>query len=237
MAPIFSRRLVEHMAGFKDFEVSGTGLALIDGGAGDDQVTDSGNGLGDFEVGHWLEIPDAQAAGNQIMAPILGVTAGALNLPTGTFASAQAAGNTLTLRSRYPKASFAQAFFKSQLDIYTSTIPDTPDDAENGTLLISFMNLIFGAHQWDATNLRAFVDLIQAVTATAVNTGDAGWFRLRGGGVYDTGASSGDLIRLDGTVGTTSSADLRVRSLRFEAGLSETLGSVKLYQLSFNTGS
>lgn len=235
MALSFSQGFRSINAGFELGTLSvANRLALVDGGASNDTVTDSSNGLltAGFLAGQYLEVIDATNTANRVSVPILVAVAGQLDVPTGTWAAAQAAagGVTLTIKSVNPQCSYRHLLFNSQMDWYSGSRPAYADDTEQGTLLASFTAIKFGNVAWDSTYKRAYIDLFgaTAISCTAAATGTASWFRLRGGQVTTTGSSS-TAPRIDGTIGVGSTYDLQVASTTVTSGQTYSISSFKLY--------
>jgi hypothetical protein len=221
--------LCKYRAGVDIGEISAATLALVDGGASNDTLTDTDSGLvaAGFAVGQRLQVITCANAANKVNVPILSVAVGSIGVPTGTWTAVETAGNTIRVLGRPSAVSFADLFHNAQLDIYSGSIPTTPDDAENGTLLCFLTGLQFGEVVWDATEKRAYVDLLATVTGTPLASGTAAWFRLRGGGAVTTGAST-TMIRIDGTVGV-SSGDMKLATVTFEVGRPLSISSAQFY--------
>lgn len=103
-----------------------------------------------------------------------------------------------------------------QLRVYSGSQPSSPDNTATGTLLATFTltNPAFDAPSNGQITLDADPDL----TATAVASGTAGWFRI----VDSTG-----MTVIDGSVGSAST-DLVVNSTSFTTGLPITLLSLTI---------
>ena len=229
MALRYSQTLCKYRAGVDLGDISAATLALVDGGASDDSVTDTVDGLvaAGFAAGQRLQVVTCANPANKVNVPILAVDVGSISVPTGTWAEAEIAGNVIRILGRPSAVSFADLFHNSQMDFCSGSIPTTPDDAETGTVLCSLTGLQFGEVAWDAVGKRAYVDLLTTATGTVLVSGRASWFRLRGGGSVATGAST-SLIRIDGTVGV-SSGDAAIPTVDLEAGRPLSISSMRFY--------
>ena len=78
------------------FTKTATTIAFVVGGANNDSITDSGNGLGSYRVGDTVMVSGAVAAGNNSSFVILTVAAGTLGVATGSLTTG-AAGPSITL--------------------------------------------------------------------------------------------------------------------------------------------
>lgn len=231
MALSMSQALCEAMVGDLKAYRSGARLSLVDGGAGHDQIVD-GAGLlvaSGFAVGDLVQIIGATSASNISAWPVISAATGALDLPTGSLVAGETSGNAALKIQSFKRGSLQELFYMSQLDIYTGSKPSSADAAEIGTLLASFTNICLGEAGWDAVNKKAYFDLTGGtpITAVAAASGTAGYFRLRGGRVFTTGAST-TMIRIDGTVGV-GTGDCQLYGTNFTAGAAETITSVKLF--------
>ncbi|MBU2547371.1 MAG: hypothetical protein KKB20_03080 [Proteobacteria bacterium] len=229
MALKFSQGACERMAGKVKATIEASDIALVDGGAGNDLITQVAANLitAGFEVGDLVEVHGAETAANDGMYPALVVVADQIDIPTGSLSAGQTAGATIKLKAAYP-GSLRHIFFNSQLDIYTGDRPATPNHAETGTLLVSFTGVKFDDAVWNTTDLEAAIDLFAAtaLSATAVAGGTAAWYRLRGGGVVTTGLST-TAPRIDGQIGVGTN-DLRVASTTVASGDPATISSFEL---------
>lgn len=230
MALKFSSGTVKRMAGLLQASLTATTIALVDGGASADSITDSGSGLvsAGFTVGGQIIINGATDSDDDVRAAILSVAAGTIEVPTGTFTTGETAGASITLRQYYP-GSLAMIFHDAVLDIYSGTRPTHANDAEgSATKLASFNGIRWSDAVWDSDELEAYINLYAAaaITATASAGGTATWFRLRGGGVTTTGAST-TAPRIDGTIGT-GTGDMPVGSQTVDNGATQTISSIKI---------
>ena len=121
-------------------------------------------------------------------------------------------------------SSFQAQFKDSFIEIYTGTQPSSADDAPTGTLLVTIYSdgssagLEFG----DSSSGTIGIKSGETWTGTAVNTGTAGWFRLKQAG--DSGASSTTDSRMDGAV-ATSGAELNMSSTSITTGAIQAIST------------
>jgi hypothetical protein len=219
--------------------VQGTGLAFVDGGAGSDTITDSGNGFitAGFAPGDVLFVKGATTAGNNTNctgAVLTAVAAGTLTFATATVAAAEA-GVAATIVACARGGSLKDIFKDGVLRIYSGTQRVEADDAVSGTLLLqitvsagafvagAFDNgLEFGTAA-DGAISKASTETWQAVGLSA---GTAGWFRFVANPT-DDGSESTSLPRIDGTVGT-SGADLNMSNTTITVGATYTIDAFTL---------
>ena len=84
-----------HCAGGK----TGTGIAFVDGGAGADTITDTGNGFGLFLTGHSIIVTGTTGGLNDGTYTVVSAVAGTITLATGSLpGGSQAAGPSVTIR-------------------------------------------------------------------------------------------------------------------------------------------
>lgn len=78
-----------------------TTIAFVDGGGGNDSITDSANGFvtAGFEDGDDIVVTGATNAGNNVTVTAISVVAGTIEVATGTF-TAETAGASVTLKER-----------------------------------------------------------------------------------------------------------------------------------------
>ena len=79
-------------------------LALVDGGVGDDTITDSGSGFvtAGFENGDIITISGATNAADNITVTLTAVLAGTLSFATGSFTAGEGAGALITVQEALP---------------------------------------------------------------------------------------------------------------------------------------
>ena len=207
-------------------------LAIVDGGAGDDTITDSGSGFvaAGFKTGDTVYIKGSAADDGSYTCT--GVTAGTLSFATGSF-TGEAAGTIFAVASA-KGGSLRDIFQNGVIELYTGTQPTDADSATTGTLLGTFTLSSGSFSAGTETNGLEFGEassgeLEKASTETwsmsAVATGTAGWFRLKGNAT-DAGGVSTALPRIDGSVGTSGS-DLNMSSTSITSGNTYTIDSFK----------
>lgn len=78
--------------------VDGTTIAFVDGGAGDDTITDSASGFvtAGFTTGDYITIAGATTAGNNTTYTLTNVAAGTLTMATASIDTAEAGINGIT---------------------------------------------------------------------------------------------------------------------------------------------
>lgn len=112
-------------------------------------------------------------------------------------------------------------FTGGTLTIYTGNQPGSADDAVAGTKLVEFTGITFE----EPSNGTLSKDNSSAWTATAVESGTAGWFRLKARG--DDDAASTDLPRIDGAI-ATSGAELNMSNTYIENSSLQTISSFNI---------
>ena len=214
----------------------GATLALVDGGAGADTITDSGNGFvtAGFAPGDVLYLKGATTAANNTAvtgAIVQDVAAGTLTLLTGIVNTAEvfAAGAALAAAKG---GSLADVFKDGILKLYSGAQPTNADTAASGTLLVSitvssgaFVAGAFGnGLEFDTETVGTIAKPAGVVwSGAAVASGTAGWFRFYGNAT-DAGSASTTLPRIDGSIGT-SGADLNMSSTVITSGATYTIDS------------
>lgn len=224
MAVIWSQGAVERLLGKEKASISGTNrLALVDSGtSADDTITDSSSGFSSagFAVGDIVVVHGATDSLNNVAVPIIAKADGTLTVPTGSFTASQAAalGVTLTVKAHYNQC-VAMMLRDVQIDVYSGTRPSRPDDVEQGTLLASFTGVRFADVSWSSTTYAGSINLYagQTVSATAVASGTASWFRMRLCQTTTTGAST-SYPRIDGDCGVGDTYDMRLSTTTITSG-------------------
>jgi hypothetical protein len=199
--------------------VIGAGLAFVDGGSGDDTITDSGNGFitEGFAPGDKLFVRGATTPGNDAALTGVRVTAvaeGVLTVPTGSVATDEAgAAGTVVAFAR--GGSKKDIFKDGILYLYSGTQPTTADAAVAGVLLA---RITVSSGVWVAGAFGNGLEFENDPTGGIIGknsetwsglglaAGTAGWFRLCANAA-DTGLTSLLLPRIDGSVGSLG-ADL-----------------------------
>lgn len=211
--------------------LQGTTFAYVDGGAGNDQITDSANGLAIFHVGDMITVEGSTS--NDRTYEILAVAAGAIDVGTGLL-TAEIAGDQTTLASARGH-SLSDIFRHGVIRIYSGAQPATPETAESGTLLLEISEssgaFTGGA---DANGLR-FDEVVDGVLSKEVgqvwsdaglNTGTAGWGRLYDN-AFNTGADAGEAFnRIDFSV-ASSGGDLTMAT-SIVTGVTKTIDTFTL---------
>lgn len=207
-------------------------IALVDGGAGEDTITDTGSGFvtAGFVVGDTITI--AGSAADDGTYTLTGVAAGTLNVATGSF-TGEAAGNVIAIAAAQG-GSLRDIFQNGVIEIYSGSQPADADTAVSGTLLgtITVGSGAFSAGS-ETNGLEfgtaASGEIEKASTETwsmqAIATGTAGYFRFKGNAT-DAGGASTTLPRIDGSIGT-SGADLNMSTTSITSGNTYTIDSFK----------
>jgi len=231
MAFRFSTKVRNDMLGLKatcNQLVTGVDIVIVDGGAGNDTITQVANGLGSFEVGDKVTIQGSAADDGSY--EILAVAAGQLDIPTGSI-TGEAAGNQIILGSARG-GSLVDQLRNGTLKIYTGSQPASADDAEAGSELIQITEssgafaggssdngINFG--QVADAELHAAADEVWSGKATA--TGTAGWFRI-----YDNAATGGaDDQVIDGAI-ATSGSQMNMTNTSITSGGTTTIDTVDI---------
>jgi len=205
-----------------------------DGTDGRDTINDSGNGLGGFKQYDDITIVSGGGANAGIVAKILSVASGKIEVAAGTF-TAVAAGTTVVLASA-SGGSYRGAFRGMVIDIYSGAQPSSADDAETGTKLCRLTVSSGAVTPGSVTNGLRLGDAAAGVIAkeTAdvwsgqnLASGVAGWFRMYDNNVT-TGAST-TAVRMDGSC-ATSGAQMNMTSTTLVSGVTTTVDSVALTQ-------
>ena len=219
--------------------ITGTGIAAVDGGAGVDSFTDTGNGFitAGFEPGDAIIVYGFTGGMAAIHGPftILTVAVGEITVATGLLAS-DAAGESVTMVC-LTGGSLKDIFKDGVLKIYSGSQPSSPDNIYNGALLVS-ITLASGAFASGAVaNGLEFGSPASAAIAkrsgdvwsgVVGSTGIAAWFRLYANGTDAGGNDSGFIYpRIDGTIGV-SGAQLNMSSTSLVAGTTITIDSFEI---------
>jgi len=227
-----SNLMLSKIGALKAF-LSGATLAYVDGGAGTDSITDSGNGLitAGFAPNDLIWTKNPTTGGNALSGvAVSAVSAGALTIPTGTVDTAEAfpaAGCVIACKG----GSLRDLFKDGVLRVYTGTVPATADAAITGTKVLEItLNsnaFVAGAFDYGLEFGDAAAGVIAKVVAEVWSGvglapgGTATHYRLVGN-ASDTDALSTVLPRIQGTVGT-SGADLNMSSVTVVTGATTTI--------------
>jgi hypothetical protein len=198
-----------------------TTIAAVDGGAGVDSFTDSGNGFvtAGFSVGDSFLVYGFTGGMHDIHGPftVVTVAVGTIEVAT-TSLTADAAGEAVTM-VLLKGGSFRDLFKDGILDIYSGVIPANADAIETGTLLVS-ITVASGAFtadsaanglEFDAPSGGTISKDTDTWSGVAAATGEAGYYRFYDNG-YHTGTST-TAIRFDGTCAAVSGGDLNMSDL------------------------
>lgn len=190
--------------------VTGTDIAIVDGGAGNDSVTQVAAGLAGFEPGDMLTI-QGSALGNDGSYEILTVAAGVAEIPTGSVTAPEVIGPQIILGSARG-GSMIDQFRNGALVIRTGSQPTHADDAEAGSELIpislSSLPFVPGA-PGNGLNFGQVADAIlhealgEVWSGVATASGTAGHFRIYGND--KTEGASIVTPRIDGAIATSGS--------------------------------
>lgn len=220
--------------------ITGAGLTFVDGGGGEDSITDSGTGFisNNFAPGDKLFVQGAPTPGNDsgiTGVRITSVTAGTITFATGSVANGEA-GDADTLVAVAQGGSLKDVLKDGKILIYSGSQPSSPDDAVAGTLLIEITEsggaFVAGAFdnglEFENDPLSGELEKASGETwkGTAVASGTAGWFRFVGNAA-DGGAISTVLTRIDGNIGI-SGADLNISDTSIVSGRVYTIDTFKI---------
>ena len=213
--------------------LKGTSMAYVDGGTGNDYITDSENRFlkAGFKVGDLFSTIGSTTAGNDLSnEPILAVAAGKLEFATGKVNTAEdfVAATDITGDN---EGSLNELFKDGIIHIYSGSQPADADSAETGTKLLEITVSSGDFTPGSPTNglelAAPYEGKIgikdgEAWSGVGIADGIAGWFRF-----YDNLEQEGDLesaIRLDGNCGT-SGAQLNMSSTSIKTGATTTIDS------------
>lgn len=212
--------------------MTGTTISFSSGtGAdGNDQILDSGNGLGGFSL--YDKITVAGSTSNDGAYEILAVADGAIDVAASTLTAEDAGDQVILAAAR--GGSVSDLFRHSVLCIYSGSQPTSADDEESGSLLVT---ISLGSGTFTAGSEENGLNFDESAngvlskrsgevwSGVGVLAGTAGWFRI-----YDnsktTGAST-TAIRMDGAI-ATSGSDLNMSNTSITSGGTTTLDSVTL---------
>jgi len=231
MAFRFSTKVRNDMLGLKatcNQLVTGTDIAIVDGGTGNDTITQVSNGLGGFEVGDKVTIQGSAADDGSY--EILAVADGQLDIPTGSI-TGEGAGSQIILGSARGGALIDQ-FRNMTMKIFTGSQPTSADDAESGSELIQITESSGAFTGGSATNGINFGQVADAElhaasgevwSGVATATGTAGWFRI-----YDNAAAGGaDDQVIDGAI-ATSGSQMNMANTSITSGGTTTIDEVNI---------
>jgi len=244
MALRLSTKVRNDMLGYKArcnaLLYSASGIALVDGGVGNDSITDTGSGLAIFEPGDMITVEGADDSDDDGSYVILSVAAGTIEIPTGSFTTGQAAANPIILGSARG-GSLVDQFRNATMKIYTGSPPSSADSAESGSELVQITissgsftggadtnGINFG--QVSAAELGKGLSCADGSTeevwsGVAGADGTAGWFRI-----YDNDLTTGASTvkpRIDGRI-ATSGAQINMANTSIETGSTVTIDGVEI---------
>ena len=213
-------------------KITATTIAAVDGGAGADSFTDSGNGFltAGFDVGDAILALGFTGGMAGIVGPftITSVAAGTIAVATGLLA-ADDAGESVTLIA-IKGDSFRNIFKRGILVLYSGTMPATADLAETGTKLLE-VTVSSGAFtpgaptnglQFGAPSSGTSAKDSATWSGVGLATGEAGYYVFYDN-AFVTGAS-GSAIRFMGTCSETS-GDLILSDCTITTGVTKTVTS------------
>jgi len=217
----------------------GANLAIVDGGAGADTITDSDNEFitAGFVAGDIIKLIGCTTGANDTAftgVRVNTVAAGTLTFDTGITDTAEdfIAGTVICAANG---GSLKDIMRNGVLKIYSGSQPALGDTAYSGTLLCTITESSGAFTPGSEANGLEFGDeasgYVEKCTdetwsGAASATGTAGWFRFYANAT-DAGALSTTLPRIDGSIGT-SGADLNMSSTAITSGATYTIDSFKL---------
>jgi len=219
--------------------IVGDTLALVDGGASDDTITDSGNGFIDagFAPGDVLFVQGCTTAANDSALTgvvITSVAAGTLTIPTLSVNTAEVlpAGGVIAVAVG---GSLKDILKDGKLMIYTGSVFDPDDGPGTRTLLLTITEsggtFVHGAFdnglELEEDPTGAFIEkkADEIWRGVAVASGVAGCF-LYVANPTDALGSSTTLARFSGSCGG-STADMKMASTTITAGRTYTIDEVE----------
>lgn len=212
-----------------------TTIAFVDGGGGNDSITDSGAGFvtAGFRVGDTITIKTASGTNDKNVVA-LSVVAGTIEVATASFTT-EGSGQQVVLGAA-KGGSNKDCFDFSTAHIYTSPMPASSDDAESGTLLakITAEGLEFtggalaNGLRFEESTLDGVLEKLSTQnwkTLSCLASGTAYWMRVYGN-AYITGAST-TAVRFDCTIGV-SGADITGSPTTLTAGKPTSIDSFSI---------
>ncbi len=209
-------------------------IAFVDGGAGEDTITDSGSGFVTLGLrnGDTLYVEGTSNNDTTDGYDLTGVAAGVLNVATGLL-TAEAAGTVFAIAAGQG-GSLADIMQNGYIMIYSGSQPANGDTAHGSTELVK---ITVSSGAWvagqEANGLEFQVSASGEIeknsdtwSGVGLYAATAGWFRFYANAA-DAGGASTTLPRFDGTVGT-SGADLNMSSTSITVASTYTIDSFKL---------
>ena len=207
-------------AQIKNAIIGNATITLVDGGAGVDTIVDSANGLGDFSKGDMITLSGCTTAANDGEYEIISVAAGVIEIPTDSVDTPEATLATTILASARG-GSLADIFRNCYINIYSGSIPASPNVPATGTL-IGTISLNAGAFtagtETNGLNFERLGDVdttvylqkdaSEAWQMECLSTNTPAYFRLMANTTLpsETGVSA---IAIDGAVHATT-GDMRI---------------------------
>jgi hypothetical protein len=219
--------------------ITGTGIAAVDGGAGADSFTDTGNGFitAGFSVGDAVIVYGFTGSMAAIHGPftLTSVAAGTIEVATGLLAGDEA-GETVVIVG-IKGGSLKDIFKDGVLKIYNGTQPTSPDNSIGGATALVTITVSNGAFvpgavtnglEFGAPALGVIAKNTEVWSGVVAASGTASWYRFYAN-TADAGAADTTYIypRIDGAVGT-SGRELNVTSVYLTAGASCTVDSFSI---------
>jgi len=208
-----------------------TTIAFADGGAGNDSITDSGNGLAGFSVGDLVTVVTTSGT-NDGTYEALTVAAGTIGVATASLTAEIAATAGASALVSHRGQSIADLLKYGVMALYSGARPATPETAEAGTLLLLISEssgAFAGGTDTNGLLFDAVVDgvvskdVAQVWSDAGLDTGTITWGRFYAND-YTTGADAGEaLIRFDFDV-AASGSDLNM-STSVVTGNTKTIDS------------
>ena len=213
--------------------LKGTSLAYVDGGGGNDYITDSENRFltVGFKVGDLFSTTGSTTGANDLTdEPILAVAAGKLEFATGKVNTAEAfvAATDITGDN---EGSLRELLLNGIIHIFSGSQPASADDDEGSTKLLEVTVASGAFTPGSPTNGLEIAAPISGKIGIKVDEtwsgvglleGTAGWFRF-----YDNKEHIGaapSAVRLDGNCGV-SGAQLNMSSTSIKVGATTTIDS------------
>jgi hypothetical protein len=225
--------------------VVGAGLTFVDGGVGDDSITDGGSGFitANFAPGDLLFVQGATTSDNDTAltgVELTGVTAGTLSFATGSVDTGEV-GAAGTVVACAQGGSLKDILKDGILYFFSGSPPDDPDDAVASTLLLTVTQdsgaFVAGAFdnglEFENDPTDGYIEKASAETwsGECSTSGQVGWWMFCANATDARGAST-TLPRMTGSAGT-SNADALLSSTTLVAGRTYTVDAFKLYMAMY----
>lgn len=231
--------LLEKEAVVNQLVIAVNSITLGDGtgAGGNDQISDTGSGLGNLRPGDKLTLAGTNAGTNDITAEILSVAAGSVEIPADSFAAGEDCTSLTIAIAACRGGSFNDIFRNGIMRIFSGAQPATADAAETGTMLVEISvgsgTFVSGAPEFGLNfgeTAAAGVlgkSALETWSGEAGATATAGYFRFYPNDVdnhdgLDVGETA---IRFDGAI-ATSGAQLNMSNTSITSGGTTTIDSV-----------